>query len=50
MMLRLQRYTFQLIYKKGKHMYLADTLSRAPLKTTEQHSNEEAYSEVMTIQ
>ena len=50
MMLRLQKYTFQLIYKKGKHMYLADTLSRAPLKTTEQHSNEEASFEVMSVQ
>lgn len=35
MMLRLQKYTFQLIYKKGKHMHLADTLSRAPLETTD---------------
>ena len=50
MMLRLQRYTFQLIYKKGKHMYLAGMLSRAPMKTTEHHSNEEANFEVMTIQ
>ena len=31
-------------------MYLEDTLSRAPMKTTEQHSNEEANFEVMTIQ
>ncbi|KAJ8332978.1 hypothetical protein SKAU_G00418740 [Synaphobranchus kaupii] len=50
MMLRLQKYTFQLNYKKGKHMYLADTLSRAPMKTTEQHSNEEADFEVMSVQ
>lgn len=50
MMLQLQKYTFQLKYKKGKHMYLADTLSRAPLKTTERHSNEAASFEVMSIQ
>ncbi len=30
MMLRLQCYDITLVYKKGKHMYLADTLSRAP--------------------
>ena len=47
---RLQRMMLRLQRRKGKHMYLADTLSRAPMKTTEQHSNEEAYSEVMTIQ
>ncbi|XP_059061148.1 uncharacterized protein K02A2.6-like, partial [Achroia grisella] len=29
MLLRLQRYTFNLIYKPGKHLYIADTLSRA---------------------
>ena len=31
MLLRLQRYQFQLIYKKGTSLYIADTLSRAPL-------------------
>lgn len=30
MMLRLQCFDITLVYKKGKHMYLADTLSRAP--------------------
>lgn len=50
MMLRLQKYTFQLMYKKRRHMHLADTLSRAPLETTEQHSNEEASFEVMSVQ
>ena len=29
MLLRLQRYSLDIKYKKGKHMYLADTLSRA---------------------
>lgn len=31
MMLKLQRYQFLVSYKKGKEMYIADTLSRAPL-------------------
>lgn len=31
MMLRVQRYDFKVIYKPGKYMYVADTLSRAPL-------------------
>ena len=29
MLLQLQKYTFDVKYKKGEHMYLADTLSRA---------------------
>ena len=31
MMMKLQRYSFKVTYKKGKSMYLADTLSRATL-------------------
>ena len=31
MLLRLQKYSLQAKYKKGKEMYLADTLSRAYL-------------------
>ncbi|XP_038047830.1 uncharacterized protein K02A2.6-like [Patiria miniata] len=34
MLLRLQRYNITLVYKKGKELFLADTLSRAPLTTT----------------
>lgn len=34
MMLRLQKYELHVTYKKGAHMYLADTLSRACLPTT----------------
>ena len=28
MMFKLQEYTYELVYKQGKHMYIADTLSR----------------------
>ncbi|KAK3749289.1 hypothetical protein QZH41_007555 [Actinostola sp. cb2023] len=34
MMLTLQRYTFQVEYHKGSTLYIADTLSRAPLPAT----------------
>ncbi len=34
MLLRLQKYSVELTYKPGKEMYLADTLSRAPLPNT----------------
>jgi hypothetical protein len=30
MRLQLQVYSYQLLYKPGKELYLADTLSRAP--------------------
>ena len=35
MMMGLQRYNLQVTYKKGSQMYLADTLSRAYLPTTQ---------------
>ena len=34
MLMRLQVYDIDLVYKQGKHLYVADTLSRAYLKTT----------------
>ena len=34
MLLKLQRYNIKLTYKQGKHMYVADTLSRAYLQDT----------------
>ena len=40
MLLQLQRYTFTLIYKPGKEMTLADTLSRAYLKNGNEHTLE----------
>lgn len=46
MMLSLQRYNIQLIYKKGKELYLADTLSRAPRA---QSTPERFDYEVMTV-
>lgn len=49
-MLCLQKYTFQLVYKKGKHTHLADKLSQASWETTDEHSNEEASFEEMSIQ
>ena len=33
MLLRLQKYDIHIVYKEGKEMYLADTLSRAYLVT-----------------
>ena len=41
MMMRLQKYNFKVNYKQGKHMYLADTLSRAYLASTEHPSGTE---------
>lgn len=29
MMIKLQKYDFELIYQKGKELYIADTLTRA---------------------
>ena len=46
MMLRLQKYDLKVTYKKGAHMYLADTLSRAYLPTT---SNKETCDEEVVI-
>lgn len=47
MMLRLQRYDLDVSYKKGAHMYLADTLSRAYLQTVRNPDNDDV--EVMNI-
>ena len=40
MMLQLQRFTFSVVYRKGKDMFIADTLSRAPLASTTRHPYE----------
>ena len=39
MLLKLQKYNLDIRYKKGKEMYLADTLSRASLSQTENGSS-----------
>lgn len=43
MLLRLQKYNLEIGFKPGQHMYLVDTLSRAPLPITTSHD------EVLTI-
>ncbi|GLV21279.1 hypothetical protein CBL_21445, partial [Carabus blaptoides fortunei] len=35
MLFKLQKYNLKVVYKRGKEMYIADTLSRAPEKKTE---------------
>ena len=40
MLLRLQKYDFELKYTPGKYMYVADTLSRAFLNETDESNNE----------
>ena len=44
MMLKVQKYGFEVIYKPGKEMYIADTLSRKPLKTVEPQENLQEYT------
>lgn len=48
MMLRLQCYNITLVYKKGKHMYVADTLSRAPNSEIPPNTENDSF-EVMTV-
>jgi transposase InsO family protein len=47
MILKLQPYDLDLIYKKGKEMYLADTLSRASLTTTDKLIEEVCVNKVI---
>lgn len=49
MLLRLQCYDISLVYKKGKYMYLADTLSRAPYMLISQSTTENDTFEVMLV-
>ncbi len=49
MRLQLQKYDISLVYKKGAELYLADTLSRAPLSETTQIEHELDQFVVMTI-
>lgn len=41
MMMRLQKYTFEVTYERGKNMHLADTLSRAYLPTEDNPQDHE---------
>ena len=49
MLLKLQKYDIQLVYKKGSELYLADTLSRAYPKDHSQSTDEDDDLEVMTV-
>lgn len=50
MLLRLQKYTFKLVYKPGKHLYIADTLSRAYEPASVTHSSTDSmHDEVCAI-
>ncbi|CAL8361892.1 unnamed protein product [Arctogadus glacialis] len=48
MMLRLQCYNLDVIYKRGRELYVADALSRAHLPSTDQAEEVEEY-EVMVV-
>ena len=49
MMLQLQRFDLTLTYKKGKHLYLADTLSRAPRYNVSPQKAERPEFEVIAV-
>ncbi len=49
MMLKLQRYNLNVIYKRGKELFVADALSRAHLSSTEPPHTDDLL-EVMTLQ
>ncbi|VDP23976.1 unnamed protein product [Echinostoma caproni] len=42
MLIRLQKYNYELRYEQGKRMFVVDTLSRATLPDTEQEQNLES--------
>nr|XP_061787661.1 uncharacterized protein K02A2.6-like [Nerophis lumbriciformis] len=48
-LLRLQSYDISLVYKKGKHMYIADTLSRAPNATDSESPSDSGSFDVMSV-
>ena len=48
MMMQLYRYDFDLVYKKEAELYIADTLSRAPRRDTNNESTTSEY-EVMEV-
>ncbi|KAI2653770.1 Retrovirus-related Pol polyprotein [Labeo rohita] len=50
MILKLHKFNLTLTYKKGKQLYLADTLSCAPRKVTTKDLKDEEEFEVMAVQ
>ena len=50
MMLKLQRYQFSVRYKKGKELYVADTLSRAPVADYPSAANAKQEYEVFRLE
>ena len=44
MMLKVQKYDLNVIFKPGKEKFIRDTLSRKPLKTTEGNENCREYT------
>ncbi|XP_055507978.1 uncharacterized protein LOC129707187 [Leucoraja erinacea] len=49
MMLQLQRFEFDIVYKKGTEMHVADALSRAPLSSCAQHPYEQSDLHVLNV-
>ena len=50
MLLRLQRYSFELVYRKGSEMYIADTLSRLKHNTVSQSGFEKNIETIFNIE
>lgn len=48
-MMQLQRFDFRIVFKKGKDMHIADTLSTAPRTTSEQHPFEQDKFSVLKV-
>lgn len=49
MMLQLQRFTFTIVYRRGNDMFIADTLSRAPLPSSARHPYESSDLMVLNV-
>lgn len=49
MLLRLQRYNFELVYRPGPQMLIADMLSRASSDVTDKHDKSKLYDELAAL-
>lgn len=49
MMMKMQRYDFELIYTPGKHLILADALSRAPVKNSASTTEDDVQAHVNMV-